>query len=237
MVDAWTGPTARSSQTPGQPTDGIDALLRKFEAIKTELSDATNNLLKAAGVRVEPGTLRILDNLAVDGSATFAGDTEIGGNARITGTLSLPAGIIDNEALANPFGASLVDAEGTNFGITTTYIDYVVESLVVPVGFTRALVQGLGTLFFLNATPNVDYVRARVRLESGASVATGRSLLSMIGPDNGSVALTPNRFRLFEGLTGGDPIVGRMQVRSDFADLPSHVANVAGMSMQAIFLR
>jgi hypothetical protein len=89
-MSEWTPPGASSSDFPSQPTSGIDALLRRVDSIKRELDDATNNLLKSAGMSVEPGRLTVNSELLVTGAT------------RIEGTLSLPAGIIDNEALASP---------------------------------------------------------------------------------------------------------------------------------------
>lgn len=84
-MSEWSVPQGMTPQdNPGQPKDGVGALIKMVRDNATEMRDRFNNLLKQAGIRVEPDLVRFT------------------GAVRIEGTLSLPAGIIDNDALASP---------------------------------------------------------------------------------------------------------------------------------------
>lgn len=59
----WGPPS--SSQTPRQPTDGIDALLLKIQEIRRQIADLPNGLLRAAGIEVTPTGIEVHDDLRV----------------------------------------------------------------------------------------------------------------------------------------------------------------------------
>ena len=103
MADDFT-PPGRSEDYPAAP-QGHDRLLAELRDIRTRLSDLPHGLLRQAGISVEPGVLRVTQDLAVDGQATVAGDlatsgaTTLGGDVAITGTLDIAVGRIRKLAM------------------------------------------------------------------------------------------------------------------------------------------
>lgn len=63
------------------------------------------------------------------------------GNVAIEGTLSLPAGVIDNAALATPIVPDAFDDSATNFSLTLTSTAKASQTLTTPDGFTKAVVS------------------------------------------------------------------------------------------------
>ena len=227
-----------SLQGPGRQNDpsAFADLAQQLQRIRGELNDVGSAILKAAGIRVSPEsmtierTLEVLGSLDVSGNATFSGDM------RIEGTLSLPAGIIDNEALANPVLPLAASNTATAFGLTTTDATVVSASIVVPEGFTRCVATGLGSIFFVNPTSAVDYLYSRVYIETSSQSWWGIRPLSMVGPGNGSAALAPNWMTMLAGLTAGQQITFSVRARTAFAGM-SDAANLAGIAGQALFFR
>lgn len=225
MVDAWTGPTPRSSQTPGQPTDGIDALLRKVEAIKLELSDATNNLLKAAGISVSPAGMVIDSSLTANGDLTSTGNLNVNGSAVVAGamesadftattgwqlagstatfnSINLRSGIVPDSALANPVTGDV----GNNYvigSVSSSWASYAVVSLTVPAGFTRALVMAVGSVI----GPTTDTWQIRVNIDG----LTGAEY-TVFG-NNGALGFS----RVMTGLTSGGTLTVATDVRNAVA--------------------
>ena len=188
MADDFT-PPGRSEDYPGNP-QGYDRLLAELSAIKTRLSDLPHGLLRQAGISVEPGVLRVTQDLAIDGQATVAGDlttsgaTTLGGDVAITGTLSLPAGIIDNDALANPIQTaadsdSVADLAfpGSEAAVFSS------PPLVVPAGFTTALATVIATARCYNTTASSIYFGIRPRLDiSSGAWQTGATMQTLLPP-------------------------------------------------------
>lgn len=211
-MSEWAPPS--SSDFPGQPTDGIDALLRKVERIKRELDDATNNLLKAAGMSVGP------DGLTIDSELLVTGAT------RIEGTLSLPAGIIDNDALANP--VKIVGASGATLGFGLPAVNTVLHSepIVVPVGYTEATVEVTSTVSYLgNAAEEDSYVRCQAGVNSTFGTAQTAYLYMA-----DAITMSAKAVVNLTGLTPGDTIYGRASgyaLAGSQAPLASNTAHVA----------
>lgn len=172
MSDMWTPPSARSSQYPSQPTDGFDALLRRGESMLRELRDGLHGLLKAAGISVEPGTLRILGSLAVDNDITIGGSGEVTGLLQSTNfvpgvsgwrltstglevnTLTAKDAIIGNAALTDP----VIFQTGTASAGPTSAIagaDFATVSVTVPAGCTRASVSAVCSMLAGGGPPNL----------------------------------------------------------------------------------
>lgn len=123
----------QSAEFQRHPRDGVERLVNEVRALRREVSELRNNTLKQAGVRVEEERLRIESELLV------TGDT------RIEGTLSLPAGIIDNDALANPVRPerALENSSGP-YALGTTETTVVSLEKSFPPGFTKCLVLARG---------------------------------------------------------------------------------------------
>lgn len=235
MIDAWSREPQPQEFRRGS-TGGFDDLLDVIRKQGDRLRDSTKNLLGSAGIRLKPGRMVVEQSLDIEGDFTATGNTTIGGNARITGTLSLPAGIIDNDALANPIVPAGASNTVTAFGLSTTESVVVSASAVVPAGFSRCLATGLGSIFFLNPTAAVDYVYARVFIEAPGQSWWGIRPLSMVGPGNGSAALAPNWMVLLEGLNAGDVVTFSLRARTGFEPM-SASSNLGGITGQCLFFR
>src|SRR5665647_2889728 len=62
MSDEWAVPSGMTPQdNPGQPKDGIGALVKRVRDNAVEMRDRFNNLLKQAGIRARPGMVTSLD--------------------------------------------------------------------------------------------------------------------------------------------------------------------------------
>jgi len=80
------------------------------------------------------------DVTEVDGSLNVVGSLNVSGPAVITGTLSLPAGIIDNAALASPVVPQAVYFSDSHTLIAASAI-VSTATFTVPAGFTSAIVS------------------------------------------------------------------------------------------------
>jgi len=81
----------------------------------------------------------------VDGELDVAGTLNVTGNTVIGGTLSLPNGIVDNAALANPVIPQAVSFSGAG-SLTTAYSTATSVTVTVPAGFTSAVVTASGSV-------------------------------------------------------------------------------------------
>jgi len=249
-TDGWNGPRRGGEDDFGRWTDIIRDLQKRLAAVERGAP------LRAAGIGVNEdgmvvgsslgvtgdlnvsGDAAFSGDLDVSGDAEFSGDTIIGGNAAITGTLSLPNGIINNDALANPiaFGSGFADNDG--FSLAAAGANVCSFNMVVPAGYTKALVTALGVISAFNTTATLDYLRARVYIDSSTGHASfGRRLITPLTSGNGSGDLAVNKMSEVTGLVGGATITCRLFAETDFANLPAHVANGASINAQAIFLR
>jgi|GEM_PF-5856301 len=164
---------------------------------------------------------------AVDGSATFAGPVTI------NGTLSLPAGIINNAALSNPLTVGSNNADAIGFTVpkttTTTIASF---AFTVPAGYTKVDILAFGSAFVYNAGAATDYVYARVYIGTYG----GMTLRSLIGSSGGSVALTPNVTHHIDGLTGGATITISLMMSTDNNAITDST-NQADVTATAFFTR
>jgi len=133
------------------------------------------------------GTSVVAENVTeVDGTLNVVGNLNVSGPAVITGTLSLPAGIINNDALANPTMGQKVYASAQNFAPSTTLTTVLTTTITVPAGFTTADVDVIARVYAIN--PNTtggsngagaDYLNVRPSIASfdgfGLQLATGGS--------------------------------------------------------------
>lgn len=129
-----------SAEYPRPAGDGVRQLVDRIRSLEREVGEMRSSLLRQAGMSVEPDLVRF------------------GGAVAIEGTLSLPAGIIDNEALAKPVLYGATWAEEENFSVPTTAAPAEIASCeyTIPEGFSRLRFSMLGT--------------CRVRNSSGATV-------------------------------------------------------------------
>ncbi len=188
----WDGLGPQASQYAGNP-DGLGALmarLRRLERLVDRLTGA--NILGPAGVTAHKGGLTIASQLLV------TGDT------RIEGTLSLPAGVIDNDALASPVHPSKFQfAVGTFATPSGTWITPLSQALVVPEGFTKALVIAFGFVNLVNSLTNTTiFCGAQTVIASTGSPESRED-------DVGQYAwatMNPGMVQLVTGLSAGGSI-------------------------------
>src|SRR5450756_2083678 len=118
-MSEWAVPSGMTPQdNPGQPKPGIAEYAKRIHDNAVEMRDKFNNLLKNAGIRVEPDLVRFT------------------GAVRIEGTLDLPAGIIGNDALANPIVPVRFNDRTSGWALAATAEVKASETLTTPAGFT-----------------------------------------------------------------------------------------------------
>lgn len=164
---------------PGQfNPSGEDAIIRRLQELERKYNElSAANPFKAMGIQPKPDGL-IVDGyetingpLDVNGDATVDGPLEVNGNSvfngamSITGALNLPAGIIGNDALANPSTSVASHADAAAFSITTgANVEKLRATITVPAGFTKAAVYGTATMSVYNNSGSLDscYLAFRV---------------------------------------------------------------------------
>lgn len=218
MSGVWAPPSAQ--EYPAQPSTAVDALMNRIKKLEGLVAELTKGSpLRQAGMGVSPGQV------------------DFDGNVVISGTLSLPAGIIDNDALANPLAFSADSANGDGFAIPLAETTVASRTLLVPAGFTTAVVQGIGSVFGMNTSAALDYLFARVYIDWPGGTAAGRQLITPLTASNGSGSLSVNRQQVITGLTAGQPVTVRIAVKSSFTGLPAAPQNGASINVMATWAR
>ena len=123
---------------PGSQFQGEDALVRRIQDLE-----------------------RSVQQLAAANPFAPMGMKPIPGGVEIQGTLSLPAGIINNDALANPISAASSHVDIENFSLATgSSVEKIRSTFTVPAGFTQAQVYATATMNAVNtsASPDTMYV-------------------------------------------------------------------------------
>lgn len=199
--------------TPGASVPpGEDWLVRKVADLERRLNElAAADPLRTAGIEVTgpdavrvKGSLNTTGALDVDGPINVDGTMTVGGNATfngamaIAGTLSLPAGIIDNEALAAPVAVGRVSVSEIGFATATSDEDRAAGNIPVPAGYSQALVFVTVTAGHTNSTGSPDFMYLSV----GINAATSREVFAPAQPGFSTNATTA-RSALLTGLSGG----------------------------------
>lgn len=135
---------SESAEFPRHPRDGVERLVEEVRALRREVSELRNNLLKQAGMSVEPDLVRF------------------GGAVAIEGTLSLPAGIIDNDALANPMTFRSTWGSSEAFAMPGGSVALAHCQITVPAGFTEMLFYTTASLRARNDEGSWEFLRARI---------------------------------------------------------------------------
>lgn len=216
VIDMWTGPTPTPQQFPRSYTrdDGIRQLLDKIKGIETQLREVTSNLLRTAGIYLSPSGMTIDKNLAV------------------TGTLSLPAGIIDNAALTSPVTPGFAGASATNFAVPVAGAIVCSTGILVPAGYTRAVVHVTVNATCANSTAVTDYLyvyAVAVAGHGGEAFAQASA--------GGRATASASAGQLVTGLVGGTNLDVQCHVRSAFAGWAANAANIANVDATCLFLR
>ena len=157
---------------------GEDAVIRRIQELERQVKElSAANPFKAMGIQPKPdglivdgyetinGPLDVNGDATVDGPLTVNGNSVFNGAMSITGALNLPAGIIGNDALANPSTSVASHADAAAFSITTgANVEKLRATITVPAGFTKAAVYGTATMSVYNNSGSLDscYLAFRV---------------------------------------------------------------------------
>lgn len=161
----------------------IDDLRRRVKIMETA-PRLGHSSIGAGGLLVNKGgfiTIEAPGTLNVGGPATFSDDTTIGGNLAVTGTLSLPGGIIDNDALANPLQPVVDRTRANNFSITTSESVRATLTIPVPAGFSRAVASATAQLTAVNGQAVNDYVLVGVDMPGEVNLGYKGQALGLAG--------------------------------------------------------
>lgn len=163
--------------TPGVPganlPPGDDAIIRRIQELERavrELSAA--NPLATAGLVPGPNALTVQGNLNVTGTENVSGTLNVTGPMTVGGTLSLPNGIINNAALANPVIPVSAFANNSGYVLPAGFANRVTQAAVsftVPTGSTRAIVFGQVSDSGTNSTASSDYIYSYLGVTPGGS--------------------------------------------------------------------
>jgi len=183
-------PGLAGSQFPSE-----DALVRRIKDLERAVQELRSaNQLGPAGIRAVDG------GIVVEGSETVNGPLTINGPATITGELSLPAGIIGNEALQAPVYPAVYHADIQNISITNgPNVEILGADVAVPAGYTQALVSLTVTMNMTNNSASTDlaYVGANI---NGSSPGWATVASASVGQ---AISLSNTVVALVSGLTGG----------------------------------
>jgi len=203
---------------------------------------AAANPLGAAGIRavdggiVVEGSETVNGPLAINGRTDVAGDATFTGNLTVGGTLSLPAGIIGNDALVSPVFTAAGYGDAYEFAVPSGETTVATATIPIPAGYTKATVTGIGAIYLYNSatTGNYGYGRVYVDWPSGPS-NFGAKIPFALGANGGSGNSSPNRLVEKTGLSGGTISV-RLVADSD-SGVPAHSANQATINALVLFTR
>lgn len=216
-------------QTKGTPA----ALAAEINKMKVQI-DALRRQIVNLGIQIDTVDGKLIigsgRSLEVDGSLDVTGNTIIGG------TLSLPNGIINNDALNAPVSPANAHADATNFSLTTTYHTVATATITVPTGYSRALVMAVGQVSATNSTTSPDYFYIGLKI-NGASVpgwaAQQDCPSSASWESTGSASSCGTA--VLTGLSGSFTIV--LQAATAFYGWAASSANTANIDATMLFLR
>lgn len=176
--------------------------------------------LSAAGIHVSP------EGMTIDSELHVTGDTVI------DGTLSLPAGIINNEALASPVKPGQVGVTTTNFGMSTTATAKSASSIEVPDGFTSALILATAHVAALNSTGVGEFLYVGAQIGSVTPAYIPHPVAA------GSwVAGSGTASRIIPGLTGGSTIAIAAMAKSNAGTWSASASAIATIDAIVQFFR
>ena len=170
--------------------------------------------------------------MMVDGTMTIGGELNVTGDTVIGGTLSLPKGIIDNDALTSPISPLTAHTDGTNFSLATgPNVAKLTVSVPVPSGYTRALVITSANMNANNTSASADYAYLGLRINGDAvgwSLAAYAPPLIYCNVSNSASAL----------LTGlGSSFTVQAAASSASANWAADVNNTINLDAIVMFLR
>lgn len=207
---------------PGQFNPrGEDFIVREIQNLKREINELrAANPFGLSGLRLKDG------GMVVEGYQT------VNGPMTITGSLDLPAGSVQNDALANPIETATASAGISNYAIDTVPTVRASVILTVPSGFSRAIVIANATAMGTNSGTAAEYLYASATVQT----VNGGELYTSAPAGIGASISSPFQPTL-TGLTGGDTITVGVATRAGTSTWAADPANQAAISATAIFLK
>jgi hypothetical protein len=214
---------------PGQFTPPGDEgwIGRKFQDLERQLNE-----LRAANPFATMGVKPMPDGLVVEGYETVNGPLLINGPATITGALNLPAGIIGNDALANPMIVEASSNYLNNYAVGTTSTVRATVTLAVPDGFTSAVVMTNAAGMAQNSTGTVDYLYVQAVVDG----VNGGEMYTSAGAGLAVGIASPFNTTIY-GLTDGQLITVSVATRTGFATWSASTANQANIYATVLYFR
>lgn len=210
-----------------------DAISREIQDIKARMQRLeAANVFGLTGIKPKLNGTDLDGFVNVNGPLTVNGTQTVNGPMTITGALSLPAGIIDNDALAAPLEPQTIYADADGFTLTPTEQDFCVTTFTVPAGYRKAVIVATGTVNTYNTNASADYLWARAYINS----SFGRRMFALMDATSGPASLTVNKQTLMTDLTDGEVITCKLRLASQTANVTS-TSNGASMNAFALFTR
>lgn len=245
--------------SPGSIGNAVDALgsedwlVRQVQDLQRQLNE-----LKAAsslgGASIDAGDLQVNNggSVIVNGGGDIqSGDFDgalpatpgttgwaLGGSGSnaIFNNLVLRGGIIGNDALTNPVFPRSVHADATPFALTTTLAVKATATVVVPAGYTQALVMAVSQVTARNTTSAQDYLAVGINIAGSPVPGYSASIDSMATASvHPSVSATCAGTALLTSL--GASFTVQAAAGSGVAAWSSNAFNSANIDAIVLFLR
>ncbi|WP_160664098.1 hypothetical protein [Pseudarthrobacter sp. ATCC 49987] len=210
-----------------QRLNQIEANIRALSTQQILLNASTGQGGGQPGISTDINGLHAFDSTGTE-TVTISGQD---GSITIRGTLNLPNGSINNDALVNPVKPGSAGLSDPGHAYTTTSTVYAQQSIAVPTGFTQALVfLGVsGGAWNNTAAYDYLYVAGDINGSAGGSTPQGAA-----GSSYGSASAFA--IRTLTGLSGGVITVG-CRVWTGAAGWAANGANIANTNAIVQFLR
>jgi hypothetical protein len=191
-------PGLPSSVAPDQ-----DWFVRQLQDLQRQIKElAAANPFAPMGIHPLAGATQFDGNVIANGDITSNGELTangltVNGAAVIAGTLSLPAGIINNAALQSPLSPLSQHAGTNNFSLSTgPNVPLLTTTINVPAGYTQAQVTALGVVHAYNPNTSPDDFYAVVTI-GGVQVGASSQSTVAAGQDN---TIAANAVKTLSGL-------------------------------------
>jgi hypothetical protein len=225
----------------------VDGTLDVVGSLVVDGTETVNGPLAVHGTAAFDGATTIGGTLGVTGPTTLGAPTTVSGSLgvsgpmTVTGTLSLPAGIINNDALTSPVVPGYVNvASGVTF-TTTTYGNVLSTTVTVPSGVTQLLAnaqsgtwcQGNSNTTGGSNGTGGDAIYSRTSIGGVTGEGLGQPVLGSgsFGSVNSSLST------LLTGLTPGGTVTLQSQTFSGYQNIPANAGNKLTLTALLIWLR
>ena len=171
--------------------------------------------------------------VTAEGVVTVDGELDVTGAMVVGGTLSLPAGIIDNAALASPVVPQTVFLGANNFAVDVTPSAKVTTTITVPAGFTSAVVSVIGRVYAVNTTASTDFLYASARVNSDA--CNGMPLV-VLGSNSSGINVAAFS-TVLTGLVGGGTFTTSVRASTAYTSWAASTSNAVEMTTTILWFR